>query len=174
MVYIPLQKKISIVPDLSDLPTTISWPRNQRLALMVLVVSGVWMIFAAGLAVVVFNLVPQLSYAMVLLLVGIVTLTAFLVGLSALRQYASQDEVTIDLKGIKTTTYGWLAVSKASFDWSDVEQIDSTPHTGGYELLTVRFPGSGDIALALSKNKGLIEQIKSRLLAMAKPEIKQN
>ncbi len=121
------------------------------------------MIFAAGIAVVIFTLVPQLPYILVLLLLGVVTLTAFLVGLSALRQYASQDEVTIDRQGIKTTTYGWLRISKSSALWADVKTVKNHTRQDGYALLSVELAKDENIPIALSKNKGAVIQAETRL-----------
>ena len=121
------------------------------------------MIFAVGLAVLVFVLLPDVSHVTVLVLLGIITLTAFLAGLSALRQYASRDEVTIEVQGVKTTTYGWLAVTRLSFNWRDAKTIEQHTLSTGHELLSVRFAGNKDIPLALSQNKALVTQLKSRL-----------
>ena len=124
------------------------------------------MIVAAGIAVVVFIMLPNISHMTVLVVLGIITLGAFLAGLSALRQYASQDEVTIDRQGIKTTTYGWFSVTKTTFSWSEINTIEQHRCADNYQLLTISQPGNHTIPLALSQNKALIIQIKNRLEAL--------
>ncbi|HFC04647.1 MAG TPA: hypothetical protein ENJ55_02985 [Rhizobiales bacterium] len=166
-MYIPPEKTISVIPDLDNLPTTISWPRNRRFPVGLLVVAGTWMIFAAGIAVIVFNVLPGISYVTVLVGLGIITLTAFLVGLAALRQYASQDEVTIDKEGLSTIVWGWVSVRKDSYQWSQVTAIRQQTEMDDYQALLVETGNGTCIPVALSKNHGRITQIRTHLQSIA-------
>ena len=165
MVFVPYDKKVSIVPDLADLPCTIEWPRDTRPAKRALVVSGVWMIFAMGVAMAVFIFVPSLPYGWVATILGIITLAAFLLGMSAIKLYASKDEITITATGIKTVKYGWIKPSEKNTNWEQISRIKKTAHQSNYETLELilRDDTAKPIPILLTRNKGATLQVKLQL-----------
>ena len=165
MVFVPHDKKVSVIPDLADLPEKIVWPRDTRPALRALIVSGAWMIFAMGVAMVIFIFIPSLPYATVAVVLGIITLAALLLGLSALRLYASNDEITISTKGVNVKEYGWLKTSQNFTEWSQISRIQKTEHESDYETLELipKDDTAKPIPVLLTRNKGITLQIKMQL-----------
>ncbi len=165
MVFVPIDKKVSVVPDLSDLPMTIEWPRDTRPAKRALIVSGIWMIFVMGLAMALFIFATSLSYGDIAIILGILTLADFLLGISALRLYASKDEITISPQGLKTKTFSWLKTTENFTEWAQIARIQKTNHGAVYETLElIPKDGTADpIPVLLTRNKGLTLQVKLQL-----------
>ena|GEM_PF-6629934 len=108
MIYIPPDRKISIVPDLEGLPAKISLPRDKRHVLPLLILSGCWLIVAPF--VVIFGPWTMSGWPLVLLFsIGFaITALALIAGMAALRRNASQDEITLYDDHIAIRRYGWL------------------------------------------------------------------
>ncbi len=124
MVYIPPHRLIPVVPDTENLPTTIRLPRNRRFAVVVLVVSGVWMMIGAFSAVWMPLIWPQMSLAIQVLVTFLITAITLTGGIAALRRYASQDEVTISLSGIVFKKFTWLGSQRSIWSWQQVSTIE--------------------------------------------------
>jgi hypothetical protein len=163
MVYIPTDRKITVAPDFTDLPTTMRFPRDTRSARTVLIASGIWFIFAAGLAVAMFVLFPGLSHAMVASLLGAVTLFAFLAGIAALRQYASEDEVSLDKTGIKTRKVGWIKTSERFYRWDEIDHLQEDSGALGYFTLAMITGKNESLPTLLARNKALVDDTKTKL-----------
>lgn len=165
MVFVPYDKKISVIPDLADLPCAIEWPRDTRPAKRALIVSGVWMIFAMGVAMTVFLFAPSIPYETIAIVLGVVTLAAFLLGMSGLRRYASKDEVIITSKNIKYRTFGWIKTNETTCDWEQISRIQKTTHQSDYETLELlpKDDIAKSIPVLLTRNKGVTLQVKLQL-----------
>ena len=124
MIYIPAHRLIPVVPDVENLPTTIRLPRDRRLAVVVLVVSGVWMMIGAFSAVWMPLIWPQMNLVSQVLVTFLITAIALTGGIAALRRYASQDEVTISLTGIAIRRFTWLGSRRSNWPWQKISTIE--------------------------------------------------
>ncbi len=162
MVYIPQERMIPVVPDLADLPVTIRLPRNRRWPFVVVVISGVWMIFGAfaGLWMPLFW--PTLSLAMQVAISFALTSAAVFAGIFALRLYASEDEVTISATGVDQRIFQWLGCRRKSLSWSDIDAIKQS-NSDGFEVLELIPSNAEALPIAVFISKKLSQASRTKL-----------
>ncbi len=157
---------IPVIPDLIDLPETISLPRDRRLPHVVLVISGIWMMFGGFSAIWMPPVWPDINFAWMVTITAVITLSAFLIGIAALRLYASQDKVTIGTEGIVLLQYGWVGVSRRNYPWSDIAAVHQQVHENGYHVLVLEVTGGGSIPVYIARDEYQVRRVNSRILEL--------
>lgn len=169
MLHIPKNRKINIIPDLDDLPDMIKLPRHRRMPLILLIVSAAILSCSTVGGVYLPESFMGANFITLLVMVFFGLLIASLVGIIALRRWATQDEVTISEDGVKLRKYRWIALKDQFFPWSDFASIRQTP-IEGYEVLTLvpKDQKIQEIPVAVSQNYGGVSSARLQLSELMK------
>ncbi len=154
---------IPVVPSLNNFPETISLPRDRRLAHVVLVISGIWMMFGGFSAIWMPLVWPEIDFALMVTITVVITFSAIFIGIAALRRYASQDEVTIDDEGIALKQYNWFGITRKEYRWSDIATVRQEEAERGYHVLVLEVSGDEPIPVYIARDEYRIRKVRSRI-----------
>ena len=166
MLYIPPDRTISIIPDTGDLPATILLPRDRRAPFVILAIAGIWMMFGGASAFWMPYILPQMDLWTLVAVTFVITLTALVLGIFALRRYASNDEITITAEGIKVRQYHWFRRLDRFLPWSDVSAIETRSVPGGYTVLELVINGFAPVPVFISRASERAEHTRKALEAL--------
>ena len=159
MTYVPPPDMRPAVPDFNDLPTVIRLPHSRKLPYFVLVISSICLMISAFSGVwmpVIWDGISVGNQAIITMFMVIAALGG---GTAALRRYASEDEVTIDMEGLKLRTFTWFGIERSSHGWGEFQSIAQTESDGGHQILELLFKGNNHPAVTVfvAKNQSRIK-----------------
>ncbi len=166
-MYVPADKTISLIPDLAHLPDRLDFPTDNWAGKAVLVVCGMWMIVAPGLALLISILLPAMPRLVLMVLLLVPTTMAIIFGIAALRQIASFDETVIREDGLVWRHYKWFGRQENFVPWEKIDSFNQKEIGNGYTTILASFHnGQSDIPVFLAQTPYGARRILPQLKAL--------